>query len=53
LLDIAEEFCDKYIILGKGKVIASGTKKEILREYHFSEDTSLEKIYLFLNEREG
>lgn len=53
LLDIAEEFCDKYIILGKGKVITSGTKKEILREYHFSEDTSLEKIYLFLNEREG
>lgn len=53
LLDMAEEFCGKYIILGRGNVIASGTKKEILRKYHFSVDTSLEKIYLFLNEREG
>jgi ABC-2 type transport system ATP-binding protein len=52
LLDMAEEFCDKYIILGRGNVIASGTKKEILRKYHFPADTSLEKIYLFLNERE-
>lgn len=48
LLDMAEELCDNYIILGNGSIIASGTKKEIIAQYHLPDSASLEQIYLNL-----
>lgn len=46
LLEMAEELCDRYVILNEGQVIAFGTKKEIIKYYNFPITTSLEELYL-------
>lgn len=45
-LGLIEDICDKYIMIEQGKVIAYGAKKEILAQYGFSSDMSLEQCYL-------
>ena len=48
LLDMAENICDKYIFLHGGKVLATGTKEELIQEYSLPGNSSLENIYLSL-----
>lgn len=48
LLDIAENICDKYIFLHDGKVLAMGTKEELIKKYNLPNHSSLENIYLSL-----
>ena len=42
LLDMAEEICDRYVILNEGSVIASGTKSEITAQFGLPSEKSLE-----------
>lgn len=46
LLDVVEEFCDKYIIIDHGEIIATGTLKQICRRYNIEENSSVEEVYL-------
>lgn len=48
LLDTIELFCDKYIMLEKGKIVASGTKKEILQSNGYDDYMSIEEAYIKL-----
>lgn len=48
LLDTIELFCDRYIMIEKGKIIASGTKQEILQSFGFDSDMSIEEAYIEL-----
>lgn len=48
LLSLAEDFCDRYIFLYSGRIVAQGTKAEILQKHHLDQRTSLEKIYMSL-----
>lgn len=48
LLDMAENICDKYIFLHGGKVLAAGTKEELIKKYGLPGNSSLETIYLSL-----
>ncbi len=48
LLDTIELFCDRYIMIEKGKIIASGTKEEILNGFGFADDMSIEEAYIKL-----
>jgi ABC-2 type transport system ATP-binding protein len=49
ILDVAERMCDRFGIISKGKLIASGTMDE-LRTSVASETTSLEDIFLQLTD---
>ena len=46
ILEVAEKLCDNVIILNDGKVVASGTMKDVLG------NQSLENIFLELSENE-
>lgn len=48
LLDTIELFCDRYIMMEKGKIIANGTKEEILKSSGFDSDMSIEEAYIKL-----
>lgn len=48
LLDTIELFCDRYIMLEKGKIVANGTKEEILDSFGFASDMSIEEAYIKL-----
>lgn len=48
LLAMAESICDKYIFLHGGKVLAAGTKEELIDTYHLPDHSDLETIYLSL-----
>lgn len=48
LLDIVDTFCDKYIILNKGAIVASGTKQNISDVMNVSSDLSMEEVYISL-----
>lgn len=51
LLDIVDGLCDRYIMLNHGKLVASGSKSEIITTHSLDKDSTLEQIYLFLIER--
>lgn len=51
LLDTAEKFCDRIIIMAKGRLVASGTLEE-LRKIEGLEGKSLEDVFLALTEGE-
>lgn len=46
LLDLIEDLCDKYVIIHKGKIIAQGTKKDIISKLDLDKNSSLEQVYL-------
>lgn len=48
LLDLAQTFCDKYIFLNQGEIIASGSQQEMNERIDFAQDKdlSLEEIFL-------
>lgn len=52
LLDVIEMFCDRYIMLDGGHVIAIGTKAEILRQHGFDASCTIEDCYIALTDRE-
>lgn len=47
LLDTAEKFCDRVLIMARGKLLAEGTIEE-LRAHFGMEDKSLEELFLTL-----
>ena len=51
LLDMVEKLCDKYIVLHKGKVMATGTQEELASYAGLPLDSSMESIYLKLVEK--
>lgn len=53
LLDMAEGICDRYIMLSQGRVIACGSKSQIINTRSLGNDSTLEQVYLSLIEREG
>lgn len=53
LLDVVENVCDRYVILKKGKILASGNPDELAAEAGLPSDSSMEQVYLRLaGERE-
>jgi len=52
ILDVAERMCDRFGIINRGKLIATGTMDE-LRTLAASTNTSLEDIFLELTEGSG
>jgi ABC-2 type transport system ATP-binding protein len=50
LLDMVEKLCDKYIILHKGRVLATGAQSELASYAGLPRDSSMENIYLKLVE---
>lgn len=51
LLDMVEGLCDKYIMINHGKLVAYGTKSEIIHANNLDNDISLEQAYLSIIER--
>ena len=50
ILSTAEKFCDKFVVLHEGRVIAFGTMDE-LRQHFGNESASLDEIYLALTQQ--
>lgn len=50
ILATAEKYCDNFIIIHKGKILAKGTLDEIRTEFKMF-DSSLDEIYLALTEK--
>lgn len=48
LLDLVENLCDKYVIIKQGKLIADGTKQELLTQTDLPSDSTMEQLYLKL-----
>ena len=50
LLDLAQTFCDKYVILNKGKVLLEASKERLFECVDFSneQDYTIENVYLKL-----
>ncbi len=48
LLDMVDGLCDRYIMLHQGRLVAAGTKREIIQSHSLSLDSTLEQIYLSL-----
>lgn len=48
LLDVVENLCDRYVIIKSGKLIADGTKKELIAKTGLAPDSSMENVYLRL-----
>lgn len=48
LLDVVENICDAFVIIKQGRLLASGTKAELLRAANLSPDSSMENVYLKL-----
>lgn len=52
LLDMVDGMCDRYIMLHRGKLVALGTKRDIIRRHALGLDSTLEQVYLTLVGRE-
>lgn len=52
LLDIVEDLCDKFVMIHQGKVIAEGSKQNIISQYNLDSKSSLEQVYLNLINRQ-
>ncbi|SMC16851.1 ABC-type multidrug transport system, ATPase component [Clostridium acidisoli DSM 12555] len=52
MLDSAEEFCDRIIVLKNGKLLAEGTIEELRSKVHGSENSSLEDLFLEVTQDE-
>lgn len=50
LLDMAEGICDRYIFLHDGKILAEGSKAEVIKHFHLNGELSLEELYMLLIE---
>ena len=48
LLDMVDGICDRYIMLHRGKLIAIGTKQDIIQRHALDPGSTLEQIYLIL-----
>lgn len=48
LLDMVDGTCDRYIMLHRGKLIAIGTKQDIIQRNALDPDSTLEQVYLTL-----
>ena len=48
LLDMVDGICDRYIMLHRGKLIAIGTKQDIIQRHALGPDSTLEQVYLTL-----
>lgn len=48
LLDMVDGICDRYIMLHKGKLVAYGTVRDIVKRHSLSPDSTLEQVYLAL-----
>ncbi|MGV8146073.1 MAG: ABC transporter ATP-binding protein [Alkaliphilus sp.] len=47
LLDLAETICDRYVVINKGEILYTGTKKEMITNAHlFDNNSSLEDAFL-------
>lgn len=51
LLDVAENVCDQYVIMKKGKCLASGSKEELLASTKLGTNSTMEAVYLRLVEQ--
>ena len=45
-LELAESYCDSYVFLKKGKVLASGKKNELLDIAWLDKEASITDIYM-------
>jgi len=52
MLDSAEGFCDRVIIMKKGKIITEGTIEELRERTHSDENSSLEDLFLEVTQDE-
>lgn len=48
LLDVVEDLCDKFVIIHEGRVIADGSKNDLICKNKLEEGSSLEQVYLAL-----
>lgn len=46
LLDVVENICDRYVIMRKGKIIADGSKAELMAQANLPADSAMEQLYL-------
>lgn len=53
LLDVIELFCDRYIMIDDGHIIAIGTKEEILTKHNLCPKLSVEETYITLTDYSG
>ena len=51
LLDVVENVCDQYVIMKKGKCLASGSKEELLASTKLGTNSTMEAVYLRLVEQ--
>lgn len=51
LLDVVENVCDQYVIMKKGKCLASGSKEELLASTKLGRNSTMEAVYLRLVEQ--
>lgn len=50
LLDMADTLCDRFLLLNRGVLVASGTSQEVRQLAHLGSDASLESAFLQLTE---
>lgn len=50
ILATAEQFCDRFIVLHEGTVLAQGTMEELREQFHMP-DARLDELYLSLTEK--
>ena len=53
LLDVIELFCDRYIMIDSGSVVAAGSKAEIAKYHGLSPQLTVEKLYISLTDYTG
>ena len=53
LLDVIELFCDRYILIDNGSIVATGSKTEIAKCHGLSPQLTVEKIYISLTDHTG
>ena len=51
LLDVVENVCDQYVIMKKGKCLASSSKEELLASTKLGTNSTMEAVYLRLVEQ--